>query len=381
MMNSISPSFLFAFKSLLHDRVKAIAAILGISFSVLLSLIQTGMYLGYMENASSVIDHSTADLWVMKQGTENFDVAQAMDERYYYKVYSISGVARVEKMILGGTFWKTPKGGFEGPQVIGLERDPQMLRPWNIVEGSFEVLEKERSVIMDRTDMKKLGVEGLGHRTEMWGQRATVRGFTEGIRSFITAPVVFTSLKDARRFCHLEENQVVYLLVKLDSQASPERVKKEMKEGVKNIDVYTRQEFSARTRNYWSRTTGVGVALFTSAFMGMVIGVGVVSLTLYMSISDHLKEYGTLKAVGVSNQRVITLIGYQSLLLGFLGCLLGYGATWILTRGIVASGINVILPAKTVTTLLSMILLLCYLSSFLAVRKVLKLEPILVFQR
>ncbi len=380
-MNWASPAFTFAWKVFLHDRIKAVAAVLGIAFSALLSLIQTGMYLGYMTNASSVIDHSTADIWVMREGTDNFDVAQPMTERNYYQVCSVPGVARVEKMVLGMSYWKTPRGGLEGPEIVGLEPQAQLLRPWNIVEGSFQVLDRERSIIMDRYDMKKFGVSALGHQTELWDERATVRGFTEGIRSFVTSPVLFTSLKDARRFCRIADDQIVYLLVKTDSRADIPSVKQAIKNSVPHVDAYTREEFGAKTRAYWSNTTGVGVALFTSAFLGILVGIAVVALTLYMSTSDQIKEYGTLKAVGVSNRRIMSLIGYQSVMLAVLGSVAGFIGTILASRLIVAMGITVVLPMGTVLLVLCLIVVLCYLSSFLAVQKVLKLEPVIVFQR
>jgi len=145
--------------------------------------------------------------------------------------------------------------------------------------------------------------------------------------------------------------------------------------------VHTRKEFSKRTRGYWSRTTGVGVALFTSAFLGVLVGLGVISLTLYMSISDHLKEYGTLKAIGVANRQVTLLVGVQSLLLGGVGGVLGWLGAFLMTHWIVSTGVNVVLPLGTSLVIVGVLLVLCFLSSFLAVQKVFKIEPVLVFEK
>ena len=182
-------------------------------------------------------------------------------------------------------------------------------------------------------------------------------------------------------YCRIPQDQVVYLLVQVDSDRALLSVKEAIQKSVPHVDVYTRSEFSAKTRRYWSGTTGVGVALFTSAFLGILVGTAVVALTLYMSISDHIKEYGTLKAVGVSNGRIMALIGHQSLLLGILGAICGLLCALVAAQFIVASGITVVLPAKTVGTILGLIVALCYASSFLAVQKVLRLEPAMVFQR
>lgn len=378
---SFYPPLVFAFKILIHDRVKTLAAIMAVAFSALLALLQTGMYEGYMENASSAIDHSTADIWVMRKGTENFDFPQILEEKYLYRVKSISGVAHVEPMILSTSFWKTAKGGTEGPEIIGIDPNGQLLRPWNMVEGSVEILKQARSVIIDRSDQQRLGVTKIGHQTELWEHRAVVRGFTQGIRSYVTAPVIFTSLRDARRFCHLQVGQLNYLLVKIDPAIDPELIKEAIQSKMPYLEAYGREEFSKKTRDYWSSTTGVGVALFASALMGIFIGISVVALTLYISVTDHLKEYGTLKALGVSNRKIIILIGCQALLVGSLGSIIGLIATLVATHFVIAAGINIQLTFSLVIAILVLLIALCVLASFMAVRKILSVDPALVFQR
>src|SRR6266581_9378451 len=98
-------------KILLHDRVKFAVASAGVSISVLLVLVQIGLYFGFMQNASNLIDHSSADLWVTGQANENFDFAAPIDERVYYRVAETPGVERAEKMILAFGQFKISSGG------------------------------------------------------------------------------------------------------------------------------------------------------------------------------------------------------------------------------------------------------------------------------
>jgi putative ABC transport system permease protein len=113
--------WVLARKILLHDRVKFAVAAAGVSISVLLVLVQIGLYFGFMENASTLIDHGKADLWVTARGNENFDFAAPMDERLYYRVAEVPGVARAERMILAFGQFKLPDGGTQGVQVVGIE--------------------------------------------------------------------------------------------------------------------------------------------------------------------------------------------------------------------------------------------------------------------
>src|SRR5690349_12110252 len=108
-------------KILLHDRIKFAVAGAGVSVSVLLVLLQVGLYLGFMQNASNLIDHSTADLWVTGEGNQNFDFAAPIPDRYTYRVASVPGVAKAERMVLAFGLWRLPSGGTQGVEVVGLE--------------------------------------------------------------------------------------------------------------------------------------------------------------------------------------------------------------------------------------------------------------------
>src|SRR5206468_4300704 len=98
-------------KILLHDRIKFAVAAAGVSVSVWLVLTQVGLYLGFMQNTSSLIDHSTADIWVTGEGNENFDAAAPMDDRTYYRVTGMTGVEHAERMILAFSPFRLSTGG------------------------------------------------------------------------------------------------------------------------------------------------------------------------------------------------------------------------------------------------------------------------------
>src|ERR1041384_3232305 len=87
-------------KLLFHDRLRFAVAIAGVCVSVMLVLVQVGLYFGFMDTASSLIDASRADLWVGKKSNESFEFATPFDERAFYKVASVPGVARAERVLM-----------------------------------------------------------------------------------------------------------------------------------------------------------------------------------------------------------------------------------------------------------------------------------------
>src|SRR3954470_19538621 len=173
-------------KLLLHDRLRFTVAIAGVSVSVMLVLVQVGLYFGFMDTASSIIDASHADLWVGKKSNESFEFATPFDERTYYKVASIPGVERAERVLINFAQFKLADGGDLGVQVVGIETTAghaPLLAPWNVIAGHANNLSQPGAIVVDRSEYAKLKIDRVGHTTEITGVRAEVVALTSGIRS------------------------------------------------------------------------------------------------------------------------------------------------------------------------------------------------------
>ncbi|MBI2893834.1 MAG: FtsX-like permease family protein [Deltaproteobacteria bacterium] len=366
-------------KILVHDKIKFAVAGAGVSMSVLLVLLQVGLYLGFMENTSNLIDHSTADIWVTGEGNENFDFAGPVSERYFYRVASMPGVERAERVLLAFGMWKLASGGSQGVEVMGLQRDAQLLAPWNIVGGDARRISEANGIVIDQSEFPKLGVGGLGESHEITGVRSRVVGLTDGIRSFTTSPFVFTNFDTAHAYTGMEPDTVTYVLVRAAPGADVAALAARIGE-IPNLDAYTRAAFSARSRDYWSSRTGVGTGFFMTAVMGILVGLVVVGQILYSGTLEHLKEYGTLKAMGASNGAIVRVIVYQALIAAVVGYVVG---------GIMAFGGREAVKAANLTVVLSTDLLagtavltvgMCTVAAMLAIIKVIRLDPASVFK-
>jgi len=366
-------------KILLHDRIKFAVAAAGVSISVLLVLVQIGLYFGFMQNASNLIDHADADLWVTGAGNANFDFATAMDDRIYFKVAGVEGVARAEKVILSFGQFKLPEGGDQGVQVVGIDPDARLLHPWHVVAGDAGRLREVDGIVVDETEFEKLKISAVGAEREITGVRSRVVGLTRGIRSFTTSPFVFTNLDTARAFTRLGEHQITYVLVQAAPGVSAEALRTRLA-ALPNVDAYTKAEMSARTRDYWSSRTGVGAGFFTTALMGVIVGLVVVGQILYNGTLEHIREYGTLKAMGAANRSIVTVILYQALIsatVGFAaGSLLALGAR----SAMKAANLSVALSPQLLGATALLTATMCALAAMLSVLKVLRLDPATVFK-
>jgi putative ABC transport system permease protein len=369
-------------KLLLHDRLRFAVAIAGVSVSVMLVLVQVGLYFGFMDTASSLIDASSADLWVGKAGNESFEFASPFDERAYYKVASVPGVERAERVLINFAQFKVADGGMLGVQIVGIEHTgkPPMLAPWNVVAGDAARLPEAGSIVIDRSEYPKLKIDRVGFPTEISGVQARVVALTNGIRSFTTSPIVFTDLRSARSYMPgLGNDAVTYVLVRVAPGASVAKVQAEIN-ALPHMTAYTTAEMSSRTRAYWSSRTGVGAGFFTTAVLGIIVGFVVVGQILYSGTLQYLREYGTLKAMGARNSMVVRVILAQAMISAAFGFVAGGALAFAMRAAMAGANLTVSLFPGLFAATLVVTILMCSLASLLSIVKVLRLDPASVFK-
>ena len=373
---------LLARRNLFHDKVRFAVTLTGIVFALVLIIIQFGLFLGFTSTTSNNIDHSGADLWVVFHGVGYFDTGRNFSERKFYQVLSTPGVERAEKYMQAFARWKRPDGRVENVQVIGFHPGSGLGEPWNVVEGRTADLEQEDSVLVDELYREKLGVEKVGDRVELGDHRARVVGFTRGIRSFTTSPFVYTKFKSSLDYTNPQssEGDTAYILVKAAPGVSPQTLKKRLEERLTDVDLYTRAEFSRKTRFYWMFTTGAGLAVLTAALMGLVVGVAVVAQTIYAATVDHLREYGTLKAMGATNGYLYRVLVEQAV----WSAVLGYALAMVVAHFIVAAsekgGALILMPWTMALAMLFLAVAMCIAAALVSINKVTRIDPAMVFR-
>jgi putative ABC transport system permease protein len=370
-------------KLLLHDRLRFAVAIAGVSVSVMLVLVQVGLYYGFMDTAASVIDASTADLWVGKQSNDSFEFSTPFDERAFYKVSSVPGVAATERVLMNFAQIKLPNGGDLGVQIVGIDTAPgksPLLGPWNVVAGDARRLAEPGAITIDSSEYDKLKMKQVGQLTEISGVRAEVVALTQGIRSFTTSPIVFTDMKSARSFLsQFTGEPVTYVLVKVAPGASVTDVQRQIS-ALPHLAAYTTHQMSERTRSYWSTRTGVGAGFFTTAVLGIIVGFVVVGQILYSGTLQYIREYGTLKAMGAKNSAVIRVILSQAMISAALGFAVGAPLAIAMRAAMKGANLNVALfPGLYLATAI-ITAVMCAFAALLSIVKVLRLDPASVFK-
>lgn len=370
-----------ALRNLVHDKVRLAVTLVGVIFAVVLVAVQTGLFIGFQTATSDVIDNSKADLWVTSKGVGYVEVGVPFSERKLYQALGTPGVAAAEKYIVQLTGWKRNDGEEARVEVIGFNPDAGLGGPWNVVEGNPGAVKQADAVIIDRLYQQKLGVTHIGQICEIAGHRARVVGFTEGIRTFTTSPTVFTSFKNALNYARLDDDRTMYLLIKVAPGENIEVVRRRLRARLSDMDVWTTAEFSRRTRNYWLFSTGAGVTVMIAAVLGLIVGIVVVAQTIYAATVDHIREYGTLKAMGATNRYIYGVIIKQAVTSAVVGYVVGMIIAVIAELSSRNGGAAIILPLGVRVGLFGLTLIMCVSAALVSVNKITKIDPAMVFRQ
>jgi putative ABC transport system permease protein len=367
-------------RNLFHDRIRLAVTLTGIVFSVVLATIQLGLFLGFQRATSDVIDRSGADLWVVSRGATHLESSVAFTEQQFFRAKSVSGVDAVQKHIVQFGQWKRPDGAQESVMLIGFDTAGRMGRPWNVVAGRVADLELADTVTVDELYKDKLGITHLGQEVEIGGYRARVVAFTRGIRTFTTAPPVFTSFKNAQNYFGLRQDQTTYLLAALQPGADPASARQAIAARLGEVDVHTTEQWSRTQRNYWMFGTGAGITVLIAAALGLLVGVVVVAQTIYAATVDHIREFGTLKAMGATNGYIYGVILRQALTSGLLGYVVGIGIALAVSYGSLQGSPAILVPPALVAALFALTMTMCAAASMVSINKVTRLDPAMVFR-
>jgi putative ABC transport system permease protein len=371
-----------AWRNLAQDRVRLLAMLAGVSFSVILMTIQTGLLLGFAVTASSLIDRADAQLWVSGIGVRDVDQGEGalIPARTRFLALSTPGVASAEELVVQFLPWKRPDGGTETVIVVGIDLARAALRPWNLIGCSLDDLDRPDGIIVDRLYAEKLGVHAVGDRVEINGRRARVVGFTDGVRTFTQSPYIFTSLRNAKAFAGLSADQATYLLVRTAPAADPAGVRNALAARLKQQEVWTANDFSWETRWYWLFGTGAGIALVLAALLGLVVGTITVAQALYAATIERLSEFATLRAMGASRRYIYGIILRQALLAGTVGYAIGITCSLVIVSAARNSNVALLLPLNLALCVALLTVLMCSGAAVVAIRRAVTAEPAIVFK-
>lgn len=370
-----------AVRILLYDRTRFFITVMGVAFAVMLVFVQVGLFHGLLSNASVSIDRIDADLWITARNTPNVDFSNAFPETLVHRVRSVPGVARADNLIVWFARVSLPSGSNENAVVYAVEDFARWGLPWNVIEGNARDLKRGKYVILDESAKKRFGGFSVGDYREFSGQRLKIIGRSSGAKSFTTNPIAFMDYRTAQSLARQElHNRTTYIVVKLEPGANPRRVSEEIAKRLPYNNVRTAEEWSRRSRSYWTESTGLGLNMSMTVSLGCLVGVIVVAQTLYTSTMEHLKEFAVVKAIGGGDGEIYKVLAKQAAIAAVAGFAIGSALAYALAPAMASIGLKLALSAGFSLWVFLGTLAFCIAASLVSFRRVAGLEPAMVFR-
>ena len=374
-----------ALRMLTGDRAKYFGLVFAIAFCTFLLENQTSIFTNVLKRtASQILDVTDAEVWVMDPKTEYWEQTKALKDTDLTRVRSVPGVLWAVRLFKGNPVAKTLDGKFAASFLIGLDDATLAGAPRKMLMGSWERLREPDSVVVDKAGYILLypgePLE-LGRTLEMNDHRVTIVGISDASAPFVSLPVMHARYSEAVNFLGRERTQLSFVIARPAKGTSPEALTQRIQERT-GLRARTTNEFMWDCIRYYLKNTGIPINFGITIGVALVVGTVVAGQTFYLFTLENLRQFGALKAIGVTNGRLIGMILLQAGTAASLGFALGtaMAATFfeitlnvIATRGIVLMWQNVALTGAC-------ILFVAIVASVLSIRRVLVLEPATVFR-
>lgn len=319
-----------ALRMLTGDTTKYLGIVFGVAFASLLMGQQMAIFCGLMRNTTSQVrDIEGGDLWVMDRNVQFVDDVKPMTEGKLQLVRGVPGVAWAVRLYKGIGRARLEDGNFQQMILIGVD-DASLTgvpRPDRVLVGSVEDLRRPDAVMIDEFGWRYLFKDEPfvpGKTLEMNDKRAVIVGMCKCNPTFQTFPILYCTYSQAVKFVPQERKTLTFILAKAQPDVTPAELCDRI-EAATGLKAVTNDGFFWTTIDYYMKRTGIPINFGITVFLGFVVGCAIAGQTFYLFTLENLKQFGSLKAMGVSNLRIVGMVMLQALVVGVMGYGLGIG--------------------------------------------------------
>ena len=382
-----------ALKMLFGDRGKYLGIVVGIALASVLMIQQPGILISILRTVNGLItDVSGPDIWVMDPMVKNVDDGKPMMDTQLYRVRGVQGVSWAVPFYKGGLKVRMDNGESVQSVVVGLDDATLIGGPGELLQGSLADLRQSDGVIVD-----KAGAEGrlakpatvpggkaiplrVGDTLELNEKRAVVVGIAQATQTFQSQPTLYTTYSRAKNFALSERKMLTYILVKAQPGESAEKVAQRISHDT-GLKALTTEQFKAMTLHYMIHNTSIIINFGFIVVIGFIVGAAVTGQIFHNFTLDNLRHFGVFKAMGASDAMLRRMILLQALVVGFTGFGLGAGCTGLMA--FLSSGskdLSMTLDWQLLLGCGAAVAVIVLMAALISIRKVMKLEPAIVFK-
>jgi len=370
-----------AYKLLVNDKGKFAALLVGITFAVFLMVMMTSMFSGILYRSFSTVINTGAKIWVMDPAVNTPASSIPMPDYILDAVRSINGVKYAVPLYSGGALVKLRNGIYQSVTVLGLDDASLFGRP-QLIEGQIEDIYAENAfVVVKDSEFPKLGNPKVGTEFEINDHRGVVVGIAKVTTSGLFGiPTLYTTYKRAIQYIPSMRYTISYILVEPKNADTVQYIKQEVRS--LGYIALTEDEFKQKISNFYKYQTGVGTNVLIMTVISFLVGLSISGQTFYTFILENLEKFGALKAIGAKGKELIYMILFQATFTALTGYGLGIGLASLLV-----ALAKLRLPsyaAKIAYANLGfafiMVLVIAGISSYIGIRKVIRIEPFDIFR-
>jgi len=268
--------------------------------------------------------------------------------------------------------------------IVGVDDATLIGLPERLAHGVKTVLFQPDSVLIDDvgiTNMFENGEDPVGQRLELNDQRAVIRGVADAIPTFTSQVTLYTKYSQALNYVPGTRNRLTFVLAGVRDGESPAAIAARIEEQT-GLKALTRREFAQNGIDFIIENTGIPLNFGITVALGFIVGVAIVGLTFSLFIRDNIKQFGALKAIGVTNGKIVAMVAAQAAMVGAIGYAAGVVGTVLFIQAF--SGVPTFkgfyIPWQIPLLSLFAVVFILALTGWIGLRSVIRTEPAAVFR-
>jgi putative ABC transport system permease protein len=369
------------FKLLVNDKAKFSALLIGITFAVFLMMEMTAMFAGILDRAYSTVTNIGAAMWVMDPAVNTASNSIPMPDYLLDAVRSMDGVSYAVPLFMGGALVKLEDGTYQSVSVVGLDDESLFGRP-EIEQGNIlDIYDDNTFFAVNDAEFSKLENPKIGTSFELNDHRGTIVGIARVASNGLNGvPTLYTTYNRAIEYIPSTRFTISYILVQPKNDAAVAGIKRQVAK--LSYVALTKAEFNKQISDFYVYKTGIGTNILMMTVISFIVGLSISGQTFYTFILENLEKFGALKAIGAKGRELIYMILFMATFTALTGYGLGVG---LVTLMICIARSRMPNYAAMITfwnlgLAFGMVLLIAGISSYIGVRKVLKIEPFDIFR-
>ena len=369
-------------KMLFGDKAKFLSLVIGLAFAVLLIAQQGAFFLGLMLMATGPLQNVVQpDIWVCNPNTQYIFEVRPLNEKSLPRVRSVPGVAWAEPFLSSRVQLEMADGKFKAVQMIGIDRNTLIGQPWGMLEGSIDDLRAPDAVLVEDSSRAKLGGARVGDSLKLNDRRAVIVGVCRAKLGWESNALVYTTYDNALSFAPVGRDRLPFILVKAKEGEDVEQVARRIA-SMTGLGAFPSRVMAWNTIDYILRETGIGMNFGFTVLLGFIVGLVVVGAIFHQFVLENIRNFAVFKAMGASSWGLIRMVLLPALVVGGIGFGIGVGLTgaFALSTRKPGSPLQAHFPWQLLVVALMAMLVCVGMGSLLSLRRVLRLEPAVVFK-